>query len=759
MKTTLECKLGSDISLREEFVGGKAARLAVLMHQGIAVPDGFCLTTTACSEGRQDFLRALIPRWIGQFDRGTSFLVRRSATGDDAATFPAGYESTDWISGANRVADAVIACLRGAIAPESTFIRHLNGSARRPQVAILVQRAISGDFSGVAFDIDPATGAAEVIVAACARRGANSAYRLYAVAADGSATQRGTDVTHDVEMPLASLSTVALLTKKVCRVLGGACEMTWILEEGTLWIVGVRRINSAAARESPEDLWSQANIREVVPERLTPLSLSAWQQTMELLFRNSFRHYRLRADKFQFIKNDVGGLWYNIGAINHLAASLGVPPIDLAIGGESAAPGQQRGGRVYPTRILRHVVGHVRAVASHLRLGAAVDQATVTLRAAAVDYAEAGERATSVRACLDLAGECYAALIPILKLYSDATSAAFGTLALLDFISVRWLPKDFSVASLLSARGAEVAAAGEALRAVQQNPKNRELVRNFLERFGHRGWQEVELMNPTWREIDEALWNSPPGTAGQPARRKRRPQESIPYELSGWRCKVFEGLAQRARDYATLRENVKHEFFRPIDSIRRLLRKAGELLATEGRIASECDVYFLTAGELEDLVSGSRLLQLYDRALLRHALWDQSLARRESVSPCVDFEVSCWRGLGASRGRAAGRARVLRSPHEVSKVRPGDILVAEALDVGWFPLFSELGGLVTALGGLLSHPCIIAREQGLPAVVGIRDIMERVQDGAWLVIDGDRGTVEMHPASDAARISEVGVCL
>lgn len=100
-------------------------------------------------------------------------------------------------------------------------------------------------------------------------------------------------------------------------------------------------------------------------------------------------------------------------------------------------------------------------------------------------------------------------------------------------------------------------------------------------------------------------------------------------------------------------------------------------------------------------------------------------------------------GLGVASGVVEGVARVLRHPHEGHRLARGEILVAPSTDPGWTPLFLRAGGIVMESGGYLSHGAIVAREFGLPGVTNVAGVLDRVQDGQRLRVDGDRGTVEV----------------
>ncbi|GAB4061967.1 hypothetical protein GCM10028777_00240 [Angustibacter speluncae] len=101
-------------------------------------------------------------------------------------------------------------------------------------------------------------------------------------------------------------------------------------------------------------------------------------------------------------------------------------------------------------------------------------------------------------------------------------------------------------------------------------------------------------------------------------------------------------------------------------------------------------------------------------------------------------------GTGASRGRATGTARVLAGPHEHERFAPGDVLVCRTTDPAWVPLLTVAAAVVTEVGGLLAHAAIVARELGVPAVVGVPGATSRLAHEPVVTVDGDRG--EVHPA-------------
>ncbi len=101
------------------------------------------------------------------------------------------------------------------------------------------------------------------------------------------------------------------------------------------------------------------------------------------------------------------------------------------------------------------------------------------------------------------------------------------------------------------------------------------------------------------------------------------------------------------------------------------------------------------------------------------------------------------RGIAASKGTFTGPARIILGEEQFDKLRPGDVLVCPVTSPVWSVLFAKIGALVTDSGGVLSHPAIIAREYGVPAVVATGNATEIITDGQQIVVDGEAGLVRL----------------
>ncbi|MDP9264982.1 MAG: PEP-utilizing enzyme, partial [Chloroflexota bacterium] len=224
----------------------------------------------------------------------------------------------------------------------------------------------------------------------------------------------------------------------------------------------------------------------------------------------------------------------------------------------------------------------------------------------------------------------------------------------------------------------------------------------------------------------------------------------------------FDRLLAEAQRASVLREEQVRDLTLAWPVFRAALRRLGEALEARGAILDADDVYFLTRAELLASLAGDG--GAGDRGALVaecRVLWSR---QRRFVAPLVigrlpkmlesmlgaadralrnDAEASsdAIRGTPASPGRATGRARVIRTTDEFDRLQPGEILVCPLTAPSWTPLFARAAAVVTDVGSPSAHASIIAREYGIPAVVGTGDATSRIADGALVTVDGGAGLV------------------
>ena len=216
----------------------------------------------------------------------------------------------------------------------------------------------------------------------------------------------------------------------------------------------------------------------------------------------------------------------------------------------------------------------------------------------------------------------------------------------------------------------------------------------------------------------------------------------------------------RGRALAGARELPKFLLVLLLAQARAALAPVGEALVAAGRLEAAGDLWFLTLPETRRAVLGggpdlrplvrARRERYEDERRRRHVprLLLSDGTEPEMAAPATQpppAAGAALRGSPASAGQATGRARVVLDPLG-ARLEPGDILVAPSTDPGWTPLFLTAGGLVMEMGGAMSHGAVVAREYGIPAVVGLAGATERIPDGATILVDGTAGTVvEIEP--------------
>jgi pyruvate,water dikinase len=302
-------------------------------------------------------------------------------------------------------------------------------------------------------------------------------------------------------------------------------------------------------------------------------------------------------------------------------------------------------------------------------------------------------------------------------------------------------------------------------------PKLQAGLADFLRAYGHRAVAEIDLGLPRWSEdptyILGVLANylrldDPELAPDVQFRRAARKAEEMVAELTRratrkhrLRGALVGFFLRRARALAGLREMPKFCIILLFARARSLLWSVGEELAKTGRLESAEDIFFVSLPEARAILAGEDLRSVVRE---RRTVYAQETKRRhvprvllsdgtEPVAETPGAADDVLRGTAASGGVVTGSARVILEPSRAS-LEPGEILVAPSTDPGWTPLFLTAGGLVMEMGGAMSHGAVVAREYGIPAVVGVPDATERIATGQRITVDGSDGTIATQPRSD-----------
>ena len=287
---------------------------------------------------------------------------------------------------------------------------------------------------------------------------------------------------------------------------------------------------------------------------------------------------------------------------------------------------------------------------------------------------------------------------------------------------------------------------------------------DFLLQYGFRSIGEIDLGVKRWSEDpahllgalgnyvrlnDDAL--APDAQFALGAREAEAMVASLLTRVRGPRQRVVRFFLLRVRALMGAREAPKFNLIRTLFTpLRELLKPVGRELVESGRIESSDDIFFLTLKEARRALGGE---DMHVTVARRRATYERERARkhipRVLLSDGTDAEVALTsvsegglRGTPASPGLVTGQARVIISP-QGARLEPGEILVAPSTDPGWTPLFLTAGGLVMEMGGMMSHGAVVAREYGIPAVVGVSGATEQLGSGQRLTVDGSAGVISL----------------
>lgn len=297
----------------------------------------------------------------------------------------------------------------------------------------------------------------------------------------------------------------------------------------------------------------------------------------------------------------------------------------------------------------------------------------------------------------------------------------------------------------------------------------------FLARHGYRCAGEIDIAMPRWSDDPSFLVRVVAGmlAGGEAGAHRRRHAEgareaaqaaSNIHEAArkgwlGWvRGPLAKALSLRARSFLALREHHKGVLIQVLAAARRLLLEVGRQLEAEGRLHSPEDIWMLKLEEIEAaLLPEGNLGSDHDlRSLV--ATRTQDAARFATLkpprvmlgtgeipkAPRGKLQPGVLEGIAVSPGVMEGIAHVILDPSRET-LQHGEILVAPFTDPGWTPLFMHASALVMEVGGVMTHGSVVAREYGIPAVVGVNDATSRIRTGQRIRVDGEAGTVTLLP--------------
>jgi pyruvate,water dikinase len=301
---------------------------------------------------------------------------------------------------------------------------------------------------------------------------------------------------------------------------------------------------------------------------------------------------------------------------------------------------------------------------------------------------------------------------------------------------------------------------------------------DYLHRFGYRCMGELKLEVKNLQEDPSFVFSMIKNylslaslDLGEMESRERVVREGAEREafgrLSGrpWRRWIYRWVLENARKGVRNRENLRMARTRAFGLVREVFQGLGVQLHALGHLENPDDVFYLDFHDLFSFVEGRstctnlralaalrreefarfEAAPVDDRLVTTGAVYVGDQLHDSSRRGSADDDAPVLQGISCCPGQVAARVRVILSPDDDLRLH-GEILVTERTDPGWVPLYPSASGLLIERGSLLSHAAVVAREMGLPTVIGVKNLIRRVQDGQWVEMDGRAGTVRLDAA-------------
>lgn len=796
-------------------VGGKGLHLGLMSAIGLPVPPGFVITQDAYqhaqeSRGIGSELRSELLAAYEQLGRGL-VAVRSSASGEDGSEFSfAGQQETILgVDGDEALVAAVERCWRSLLSERATAYRQAQPAAEATiAMAVVVQRLVPSEISGVLFTQDPLDGTGRNLLVEAAA-GLGEAVVSGRVMPDRYHVERASgrivdqQVSRKTEMLTASgwqaipesqqqrpclrseqLAALCALAERIETYYGEPRDVEWAFAKGEFYILQARPITAAGAAEieevrrneiervrrmaaGREQIWARYNLAEVLPAP-TPLTWSIVKRFMSGrgAFGQMFRDLGYDPDP----QLDHDGFLDLIGGRPYV--NLDREPTlyfrDFPYGYDFAAIREQPTLGSYPklttvpsrktTRFWWRLPGIAwRMITATRRIGQAIQREATRLTKETYPAFVALVNEDRQDDLTELEDETLLGKIIDWTLYINHFGRHSLTPGVLAATALAELEQLLSAAGVAEASAAsrrlvmgvrpppETDLAG-ALQRLARGEMTREA---FLARFGHRGPQEMELAQPRWSEAPETLPRGAPSVASHESQLEQLSDIVDFQKHSALRPRLEKALGH-ARTYMALRESSKHYLMLGFERLRAVFREIGR------RTGVGDDIFYVSLEDLE----GKTALPDRDALLpkVKEAKRHRKLLLALPAPPVLfsdDLEAlgrpvpvvgaAEWRATPLSFGDFEGPALVLEQPIPADSVVPGFVLVCPSTDPAWVPLFLKAGALVMETGGVLSHGAIVAREFGIPAVAGIANVYRQLQTGQRLRVDGTTGRVHVFP--------------
>ncbi len=566
-----------------------------------------------------------------------------------------------------------------------------------------------------------------------------------------------------------------------------------------------KRVRSRRVRDRSKIVWSNVNVGEALPGVATPLTWSILSGFSDVGFRRAFGALGCSVPvDSELVGNFRGRIYLNLSEFFTIASQVpGISPrMILALGGggelasehfEPDADGPSTIGFVArlpltTARFVRENFQITRRVEAFEQAFSADRDRLRAIDLRLLSSTAVHRRLFEVERLLDQSGQV------LLNVYGNLLATVVALRTVVGLFAEDAPRSDVFFRELLSglldidsagpgleltriaetarrdpeARAFLLSCAPERARVTDVPPgPTRVLLTRFFELYGDRGTREAEIAEPRWREDPTLPFatlrlhlqrDESSGGEHAPAdveRRQRdireRAQGDLERRVPAPARFAVRRLLELVQRFLRMREKLRGHVVSVLGLFREVAVDASRRMRAMEPGVGDDGAFFLSLGELHGVLRGdvptvgdlvrSRRLQLQRDAALP-APPDTFVGFPPAIEP-PDPATSLLHGLGACGGRVVSTVRLVSDPADLTRFVAGEILLAQQTDVGWSPLFLVAGGVITELGGPLSHASIVAREFGIPAVVNVKRATSVLRTGDRVEIDGEAGTVRL----------------
>lgn len=750
-----------------------------------------------------DITRAI--RGIAASLGDTSLAVRSSGVAEDlsGASFAGQYETVLGVRGAEELERAVLRCWASVFSQRVAEYRKTTHREGDLSMAVLVQHLVNADAAGVTFTANPMTGDRDEVVINSVR-GIGERLVSGLVTPD-EWTVRGTNAvckaSPERSITAEQARDIAALAKRAERHFGSPQDVEWATSEGRLFLLQARPITSIRSAqvlpvqmpvEVPGGYWQFDE--EHFGEPISPMEMSVSFSQILPATRLACKEFGFPFEGMEF--RPIGGYIY-VRIVPPGGKDRSPPPSWLMPLLVRVVPQVRSMNKRCVEAVKTDARGRfLNAWYQKLRpeSAARIDELSIILPARLVDDGLEGYVSSAIKLYNDVfeihMKSVLAMALPLWRFSSFCEEAlGWSRRRVLELLTSKTTIEPSSKLAELS----QEARANQALAsALDSGVPSLESIRMIDPAFTMKlstylseycsitvGYDvAMPAMNENVSLIVGLIrrqMRKPPGALSNAEARRRRSLEEAERVVDGrGEREKFDRLLRDAElAYAGL-DDTQFYTMRCRWLVRRGLLELGGRLAKIGVLAKAEDIFYLEIEEVRQALHGARsgLKVLVTRRegerawavarpppkgygtqpptpsmgafptevrdVLASLMW---LFSNVLESGSSGTKAGVLSGIGVSSGRYTGPARIVRDESEFLKIRPGDVLVCSTTAPTWTILFTEVGGLVTDLGGFLSHPAIIAREYGIPAVLSTERATKALHDGDLVTVDGDKGEV------------------